>query len=134
MIPFARLDGGNVFTSGNKKPGYHIFNPVITEYGKCCTFNMLPSPLMLKKRSVDNGNEGDIFSNPVLGTKSKMWWNQTDIEDWQKWSYEKGFILSPDSYKSKVGRGAKLSHPYRNQRYGHNFGLSVVIDKCNRNT
>ncbi|CAL8136812.1 unnamed protein product [Orchesella dallaii] len=44
MIPFVMLDGGNIL-----KSEVQIFNPVITEYGKCCTFNMLPTPLMLKQ-------------------------------------------------------------------------------------
>ncbi|CAL8068212.1 unnamed protein product [Orchesella dallaii] len=128
MLPFKKLDGSIV---SNK---FSIFKPVITEYGKCCTFNMLPPPLMLKQPSVGKGNEVDIFSNPVFGTNSKIWWNQTDIKDWQKWSYEKGFILFPDSYKSVIAwrRGSSpnvvLSHPFRNQRLGHSFGLSVVIN------
>ncbi|CAL8136814.1 unnamed protein product [Orchesella dallaii] len=123
MIPFVMLDGSNIY-----KSKVQIFNPVITEYGKCCTFNMLPTPLMFKQPSVGKENVGDLFSNPVLGTKSKMWWNQADIDDWQKWSYEKGFILSPDSYKSQISwRNMKLSHPFRNQRLGYSYGLSVVI-------
>ncbi|CAL8143350.1 unnamed protein product [Orchesella dallaii] len=78
-------------------------------------------------RSVGNGNKGDIFSNPVLGTNSKRWWDQIEMDDWQKWNYEKGFILSPNSYKSRIKRNqVKLSHPFRNQRLGYGFGLSVL--------
>ncbi|CAL8068224.1 unnamed protein product [Orchesella dallaii] len=129
MIPFVMLDGSNILKSKAQ-----IFNPVVTEYGKCCTFNMLPTPLMMKQPSVGNEKEGDVFSNPVLGTKNKMYWNQTDIDDWQKWSYEKGFIISPDSYKTEISwQEVKVSHPYRNQRLGYSFGLSVVINTCNQN-
>ncbi|CAL8122078.1 unnamed protein product [Orchesella dallaii] len=43
LIPYVLLDGTPI-------EAVQIFDPVITkEYGKCCTFNMLPSPLMLKQ-------------------------------------------------------------------------------------
>ncbi|CAL8122076.1 unnamed protein product, partial [Orchesella dallaii] len=37
LLPFVLLDGTPVESK------FQIFNPVITEYGKCCTFNMLPA-------------------------------------------------------------------------------------------
>ncbi|CAL8070923.1 unnamed protein product [Orchesella dallaii] len=64
-------------------------------------------------------NEGQenksLFDNPVLGTVKN--WNEYELEQWQKWDYDDGFML-PKSIKK----------PYRQKRAGMPYGLSILED------
>ena len=54
---------------GHERDCAEIFNPVITDGGQCCGFNVMPEPLMFRK------------SESKLSSEEKSRWANWDIED-----------------------------------------------------
>ncbi|CAL8109591.1 unnamed protein product [Orchesella dallaii] len=98
-----------------QQPCANLFRPVITDYGKCCTFNILPLPLLLKNPQNEGKENASLFDNPVLGTIRN--WNESELKLWQKWDYDDGFVLPKT-----------LERPYRQKRAGMPYGLSILVD------
>ncbi|CAG7722532.1 unnamed protein product [Allacma fusca] len=94
-----------------------IFKPVITEFGKCCTFNILPIPLLLTNLTRTRFNESEGVISSKTGRPIIPRWNKTETNLWDKWEYTKGFTLDPT-----------LKRPYRQVRAGVPYGLSILVD------
>ncbi|CAL8109590.1 unnamed protein product [Orchesella dallaii] len=97
-----------------------IFKPIITDYGKCCTFNILPLPLLMKNPKTVARKMGDVSNpdfNPALGTARR--WSQEELKNWSTWDYDvDGFFLQNKS----------RPHPFRQKRAGMPYGLSILVD------
>ncbi|CAL8128762.1 unnamed protein product [Orchesella dallaii] len=101
-----------------------MFEPVVTEFGKCCTFNMLPLPLLLKNPSNEGKKNASILNNPALGTR--LTWDDEEIALWSMWNYDKGFILPPPNYHDPQPGDIYL--PIRQHGPGKAYGFSVLLD------
>ncbi|CAL8129953.1 unnamed protein product [Orchesella dallaii] len=95
--------------------------PVVKEYGKCCTFNMLPLPLLYK-----NADNASIFEDSEFSPfRYYDTWESQVISEWARWDYEKTLILppidDPEDYKESA-------FPFRQFGPGKKYGLSLLLD------
>ncbi|CAL8109589.1 unnamed protein product [Orchesella dallaii] len=90
-------------------PCEKLFKPILTDYGKCCTFNMLPQELMEHNVTSTLINTEGKNKNPA--------WNKSEVDEWRKWDFGEGYLLKPES-----------KYPYRQRRAGMIDGLSLLID------
>lgn len=58
------------------------------------------------------------YDNPILGKNAKDDWPQEEMKKWEKWDYEKGFVIENRS----------AARPWRQKRAGLPYGLSLLID------
>ncbi|CAL8128771.1 unnamed protein product [Orchesella dallaii] len=97
--------------------------PVITDYGKCCTFNMLPLPLMYRNPSDKGKKNVSMFDNPILG--SNIQWNNSVTKEWSEWNYNEGFVFS----RYEIDSDKPYQYfPIKQQGPGKPYGLSILID------
>ncbi|XP_035702813.1 pickpocket protein 28-like [Folsomia candida] len=96
-----------------------LFKPIETDFGKCCSFNMIPHLLLYK-----NMNEGKYDAKEIAG--------------WAKWDIEKNGLLVDDEERSEHSHSATetprhhyskpMPFPRRQKRAGKSSGLSVLLN------
>lgn len=88
-----------------------FFHGVETDYGFCCTFNVVPLTLLLKYRN-DSRDDPDV------------------VKDWAESNRATGNnILSPAiEVENTILRGSLPIYPYRQVYHGRSSGLSVLLD------
>lgn len=89
---------------------------MITDYGKCCTFNILPYPLLMK----DPRQNATAIQNDEAALLNKENWPEAEIDLWKKWKYKDGVTIPKG-----------LKRPYRQHRAGMTYGVKYDLMKLN---
>ncbi|CAG7733824.1 unnamed protein product [Allacma fusca] len=84
-----------------------LFNPIETDFGKCCTFNMVSQTLLNTFRSYDDRDDPEV------------------VRQWSNWDIGKDGLLIRDDYDEN---GTFRKYPRRQKRSGKTFGLSILLD------
>jgi len=112
------------------------FKPILTEYGNCCTFNMIPPELLYTNAKYDTNNSlihiGDCWIRNFVyfdhfsayqGHKragTELVWSDEDIKAWKRWNYlRNGFIITESE---------NITFPRRQITPGLPYGLSILLD------
>ncbi|CAG7817992.1 unnamed protein product, partial [Allacma fusca] len=81
-----------------------LFTNEGTDFGKCCTFNMMPKQLLYRNSETsENGNASEEF------------------KDWKNWEWDGDTLLTPKEE-------TKGEYPRRQKLPGKTFGLSILLN------
>lgn len=89
------LWGGDIYNCSD------LFRPIETNFGKCCTFNMVPQTLL--HRYMDDARD-----------------NPKDIDDWKSWNLRKDGLIIEGLKDAK-------KFPRRQNRAGKVSGLAFLV-------
>ncbi|XP_059083484.1 pickpocket protein 28-like [Tigriopus californicus] len=91
-----------------------LFIPVITDEGRCCSFNIMPESIMFKDVSVEQLQVED---------------HEETVKLWSHWDMETGYRFGPNEYDGEINITSDAEPmPRRAVAPGLHMGLSVLLD------
>lgn len=115
-----------------------LFKPIETDFGKCCTFNMIPQSLLSKHLLgisilITTRNEYNRFltgfwSNLVLVDiyRNDSRDDPKEVSEWSVWDIENNGLL--DDGDETQDRGHERTYPRRQLKAGKTSGLSILLN------
>ncbi len=104
-----------------------LFSDVLTDGGRCCTFNTMPESVMFRtKVSSRSHSEISSLDDTLESNIAKMNDNDSDVvEKWQGWNVQHGY---PDDQSYGIPHLEDHRMPMRTTVSGLHGGLSVLLD------